>query len=82
MALVGVLHADELDSSDEAIASRTKAGMDKMKKLSRPYLVSAVIEDTIRYMHTMNPLMSTILESLWKLTSLLMSPESILTRSI
>ena len=79
MALVGVLHADELDSSDEAIASRTKA---EMEKLSRPYLVSAVIEDTIRYMHTMNPLMSTILESLWKLTSLLMSPESILTHSI
>ena len=72
MALVGVLHADELDSSDEAIASRTKAEMEK----------SAVIEDTIRYMHTMNPLMSTILESLWKLTSLLMSPESILTHSI
>ena len=40
--------ADQLDSSDEAIASRTKAEMDKMKKLSRPYLVSAGIEGGIR----------------------------------
>ncbi len=53
---------DNLDSDDQTLASRTVAEMKKIKNLSRPYLVSAGIESGIRFVHTMNPLMSSILE--------------------
>ena len=53
--------ADQIDTADERYASRSSDEMKKIRNLTRPYLVSAGIENGIRYILTMNPLMSSLL---------------------
>ena len=53
--------ADDLDSNDEQHAGDTASSLDKLKKLSQPYLVSAGIENAIKFIFCMSPLMSSIL---------------------
>ena len=67
--------ADQIDSADERYTSRSSNEMRKIQSLTRPYLVSAGIENGIRYIVTMNPLCPVFLlgQNLLKLTSPLMS---------
>ena len=54
--------ADDIDKEDASHGSSYSHSLsDELKKLSRPYLVSAGIENGIQYIFTMNPLMSEIL---------------------
>ena len=53
--------ADQIDTADERYASRSSDEKKKIRNLTSPYLVSAGIENGIRYILTMNPLMSCLL---------------------
>jgi len=48
--------ADKCDVEQSCVLSQTQ--VKSLKKISRPYLASAEIEDGIQYIHTINPLMS------------------------
>ena len=54
--------ADDIDDGDVSHESNYSYSLsNELRKLSRPYLVSAGIENGIQYIFTMNPLMSEIL---------------------
>lgn len=54
--------ADDIDKEDVSNGSNYSYSLsNELKKLSRPYLVSAGIDNGIQYIFTMNPLMSEIL---------------------
>ena len=53
--------ADDIDKEDASNESNLCSSSNELKKLSRPYLVSAGIENGLQYIFTMNPLMSEIL---------------------
>ena len=54
--------ADEIDAKDKEHGSTfSQPASVKLGKLSRPYLISAGIDNGIRYIFTMNPLMSEVL---------------------
>ena len=53
--------ADTLDTNDTTLAAKSDVDISKLKKISRPYLVSTGLESRIRYISTMNPLMLRIL---------------------
>ena len=53
--------ADEIDERDDEYSGNSSAQQSKLRKLSRPYLVSAGYEDGINYIFTMNPMMSQLL---------------------
>ena len=54
--------ADDIDSEDRQNGSNVSQPANaELCKLSRPYLISAGIENGIRYVFTMNPLMSKVL---------------------
>ena len=54
--------ADDIDEEDALHGSSYSHSLsDELKKLSRPYLLSAGIENGIQYIFTMSPLMSEIL---------------------
>ena len=54
--------ADDIDSEDRQHGSNVSQPANaELRKLSRPYLISAGIENGIRYVFTMNPLMSKVL---------------------
>ena len=54
--------ADEIDEGDASHGRNYSHSLsNELKKLSRPYLVSAGIENGIQFIFTINPLMSEIL---------------------
>ena len=52
--------ADAIDSDDDKISGDDQDKLKKYQKQGRPYLVSAGIEEGIRYIFTMSPLMAKI----------------------
>ena len=53
--------ADKIDDRDDEYSGNSATEQSKLRKLSRPYLVSAGYEDGINYIFTMNPMMSELL---------------------
>ena len=54
--------ADDIDANDEVHSNNySQMASANLSQLSRPYLISAGIDNGIRYMFTMNPLMSEVL---------------------
>ena len=54
--------ADEIDTKDREHGSNfSQSASAELRKLSRPYLISAGIENGIQFIFTMNPLMSEVL---------------------
>ncbi len=52
-------HIDSCEVQQSCVLSQSE--VQRLRKISRPYLASAGIEDGIQYIHTMNPLMSKVL---------------------
>lgn len=52
--------ADEIDSKDDDLTGND-SDIKELKKITRPYLISAGIEDGIKYVFCMNPLMCSLL---------------------
>ena len=53
--------ADEIDTKDREHGSNfSQPASAELRKLSRPYLISAGTDNGIRYIFTMNPLMSEV----------------------
>ena len=52
---------DEIDERDDEYSGNSATEQSKLRKLLRPYLVSAGYEDGINYIFTMNPMMSELL---------------------
>ena len=55
--------ADDIDKKDDEVSAKTPRERESLKKLCRPYLVSAGIEGGIRYIFTMNALMCQLLST-------------------
>ena len=54
------LQIQYIDLEDNELSGDTQDKLSKYKKQGRPYLVSAGIEDGIRYIFTMSPFMAKI----------------------
>ena len=55
--------ADDVDHKDDEVSAKTPAEQESLNKLCRPYLISAGIEEGIKYIFTVNPLMSKLLST-------------------
>ena len=55
--------ADDIDHKDDELSAKTPLEQESLNKVCRPYLISTGIEEGVKYIFTMNPLMCQLLST-------------------
>ena len=55
--------ADDIDHKDDELSAKTPLEQESLNKVCHPYLISAGIEEGVKYIFTMNPLMYQLLST-------------------